>query len=43
MDKYFLAFPFSQFCDEDSDILTDEAKIFFENLTNLFKENGIDP
>ena len=42
MDKYFLAFPFSQFCAGDSDILTTEAKVFFEDLTNLFKEKGIE-
>jgi len=40
--KFFLAFPFSMFCDDDTDTLTDESKDFFKNLTEYFKENGLD-
>lgn len=37
----FLAFPFSQFCEDDSDDLSQESKSFFESLTTLMKENNI--
>ena len=40
--NFFLAFPFSMFCSEESDELIPEAKIFFEKLTNIFKENNIE-
>lgn len=42
MKKVFLAFPFSQFCEEDKDILTKEAYNFFNHLIKIFKEKGID-
>ena len=40
-NSYFLAFPFSMFCEEDSDLLIPEAKKFFEELTDYFKDNNI--
>ncbi len=40
-NNYFLAFPFSIFCEDDSDILSNEAKKFFKELTSLFKNNNI--
>ena len=39
--NYFLAFPFSVFCEDDSDILSNDAIRFFKNLTSLFKDNEL--
>ena len=41
-NSFFLAFPFSMFCGEESDELIPEAKTFFEKLINIFKENNIE-
>lgn len=40
-NNYFLAFPFSAFCEKNKDILSNNAKDFFEKLTNLFKNNNL--
>ena len=39
--KIFFASPFSQFCEEDSDIIL-ENRWFFEKIINFFKENNLD-
>ena len=38
--KIFLASPFSQFCDEEKDIII-ENRWFFEKIINYFKQNNI--
>ena len=39
--KIFFASPFSQFCEEDSDIIL-ENRWFFEKIIKFFKENNLD-